>query len=102
MNCLLAQTQFNGRELNIIDHQGKKWLTAEDVGNALDYTTRQKDAINNLYNRHSDEFTDEDQATVKLMSPSTSKDGRGGGAQTTRIFSLSGCVLLAFTKKGYQ
>lgn len=83
--------QFDGLNLSIIDHAGQKWLTAEQVGLALGYSNdKARTGITNLYNRHQDEFTDQDTFVIKLMA------NPQGGNPNTRIFSASGCNLLAF------
>ncbi|WP_448977618.1 BRO-N domain-containing protein [Neisseria sp.] len=88
MNALTQQ--FNPSQIAIIDHNGGKWLTAEQLGLALGFSDkRARDGVNNLYNRHLDEFSDGDSTTIKLMAV----DGK---LRETRIFSLSGCNLLSF------
>lgn len=88
MNALIQQ--FNPSQIAIIDHNGGKWLTAEQLGLALGFSEkRARDGVNNLYNRHIDEFSDGDSVTIKLMAT----DGK---AYNTRIFSHSGCNLLSF------
>lgn len=85
----LIRAEFLGTPVSIIDHAGRRWLTARDVGRCLGYAEdRAGSAINNLYNRHADEFGPEDVGDIKLMYPS-------GGEQQTRIFSQTGCILLA-------
>lgn len=79
--------EFHGNNLTIINHEGQQWLTAEDVGKALGYNDPLK-GINNLYNRHQEEFTESDTATLKLrVNPQ-------GGNPTHRLFSRTGCILL--------
>lgn len=83
-------SQFCEQEIAIIDHNGQKWLTAEQLGLALGFSSnRARDGINNLYNRHRDEFSDDDSVTIKLMAT----DGK---QYDTRVFSLSGCNLISF------
>jgi predicted transcriptional regulator len=85
----LTRAEFLGTPVSILDHAARRWLTARDVGRRLGYAEdRAGSAINNLYHRHADEFGPEDVGDIKLMYPS-------GGEQQTRIFSQSGCVLLA-------
>lgn len=82
--------QFNPSQIAIIDHNGGKWLTAEQLGLALGFSEkRARDGVNNLYNRHIDEFSESDSTTIKLMAV----DGK---QRETRIFSHSGCNLLSF------
>lgn len=56
------------------------------MGGALGYANG-ADAIQKIYTRHADEFTDAMTAVVTLPTE--------GGPQETRIFSLRGCHLLA-------
>lgn len=87
MNALVQQ--FNPSQIAIIDHNGGKWLTAEQLGLALGFSDkRARDGVTNLYNRHIDEFTEKDSCTINLMVQ--------GQGRKTRIFSHSGCNLLSF------
>ncbi|MRN39155.1 hypothetical protein CRG49_012890 [Neisseria sp. N95_16] len=87
MNTLVSQ--FNPSQIAIIDHNGGKWLTAEQLGLALGFSDkRARDGVTNLYNRHIDEFTEKDSCTINLMVQ--------GQGRKTRIFSHSGCNLLSF------
>lgn len=81
---------FNGQSLSIIDHAGRKWLTAVDAGRALGYGhERASTSINTLYSRHADEFTEADSVDIKLVST----DGK---TYMKRIFSETGCNKLGF------
>jgi len=81
--------QFQGLDLSIIDHNGQKWLTAEQIGLALGYNPANASAgIRNLYNRHADEFTEQDTCRINLM--------RQGQAREVLVFSATGCHLLSF------
>lgn len=85
----ITQAEFFGTPLNIIDHAGKHWLTAEEVGLALGYDpANARHGIIRLYKRNADEFTEADTGVVKLTTP--------GGPQDTRIFSDTGCHKLGF------
>lgn len=85
-NTLTAE--FNGTTVSILDHAGRRWLTARDVGRCLGYAEESaRHAILKLFSRHADEFDTGDQGVVNLTTP--------GGAQETRIFSQTGCILLA-------
>ncbi|MFN4056416.1 MAG: BRO family protein [Alishewanella aestuarii] len=82
--------QFDGLNLSIIDHAGKKWLTAEQVGLALGYAPdKSRQGINNLYKRHDDEFTEQDSTVINLMTVDNKM-------REARIFSGTGCNLLSF------
>ncbi|MCP1772882.1 hypothetical protein J2T38_001718 [Neisseria perflava] len=88
MNALVQQ--FNPSKIAVTDHNGHKWLTAEQLGLALGFSVkRARDGVNNLYNRHIDEFSEQDSTTIKLMAV----DGK---QRETRIFSFTGCNLLSF------
>lgn len=80
---------FNGTHLDIIDHEGKRWLTADQIGLALGYDrANARKGIVNLYNRHEDEFTVDDTCVINLMTQGQNRE--------TRIFSATGCHLLSF------
>ena len=82
--------EFLGTPLSIINHAGKRWLTAEQAGRALGYNeANARQGVNNLYNRHEDEFTEEDSTIIKLMTV----DGK---QREARIFSDTGCNMLGF------
>lgn len=81
--------QFQGLDLSIIDHNGQKWLTAEQIGLALGYNpANARQGILKLYRNHEDEFTSQDKGVVELATP--------GGKQQSTIFSATGCHLLSF------
>lgn len=81
--------EFHGTSLSIIDHAGQKWLTAEEVGRCLGYDpSNARKGILKLYERHGDEFTEQDTGVVKLTTP--------GGKQSSRIFSATGCIKVGF------
>lgn len=84
----LARAEFLGTPVSILDHAGRLWLTARDVGRCLGYAEdHARHAILKLFTRHEDEFGPEDTGVVNLTTP--------GGEQQTRIFSQTGCILLA-------
>lgn len=88
MNALVSQ--FNPSQIAIIDHNGGKWLTSEQLGLALGYLPENaRTSINRLYNRHIEEFSEHDSTEVKL----TAIDGK---LRELRIFSQSGCILASF------
>lgn len=81
--------EFNGAAVRIIDREGSRWLTAEDIGNCLGYdASNARKGVIKIYERHADEFTTADTFVVKLTSNSA-------GNPNARIFSQSGCVLLS-------
>jgi prophage antirepressor-like protein len=85
----LIPAEFHGTPLSIIDHGGQKWLTAAEIGGCLGYDpSNARKGVLKLYERHGDEFTEEDTGVVKLTTPS--------GKQVSRIFSATGCIKLGF------
>lgn len=86
----LITAEFFGSPVSIIDHAGKRWLTAEQVGRCLGYNEANvRQGISHLFNRHQDEFTEADTFVVNLATNSR-------GNPNTRIFSASGCIKLGF------
>lgn len=84
-----ALAEFHGISVSIIDHAGKRWLTAEQVGLCLGYAeANARDGILKLHSRHWDEFTESDTCAVKLTAQ--------GQMREMRIFSDTGCHLLGF------
>lgn len=57
--------RFNNVNLDIIDHQGKPWVTAEDAGRCLDYADPRKRVVD-LYNRNKDHFGPNETALIEL------------------------------------
>ena len=86
---------FEGIELSIVDHDGIRWLTADDIGKALGYSNARKYSqtaspsgrIADIYRRHANEFRKD--MTDMLELPTT------GGRQKVRVFSPRGCHLIA-------
>lgn len=86
----LIPADFYGLPLNIVDHAGKKWLTAEQVGLALGYNQANAAAgIRNLYNRHLDRFDEGDACRINLMR-------RDGKTSEQLVFSDTGCITLGW------
>ena len=82
--------QFNAdTRVTLISHENRYWLTAEDVGRCLGYTAgNERQGIIKAFNRHIDEFSEEDSCVVKLATQ--------GQMREFRIFSQTGCVKLGF------
>lgn len=75
--------------VTLITHNNRYWLTAEDVGRCLGYTAgNERQGIIKAFNRHIDEFSEEDSCVVKLATQ--------GQMREFRIFSQTGCVKLGF------
>lgn len=85
----IFNAEFNGLAIDIIDHAGKRWLTAEQIGRCLGYSPdRARAGINNLYNRHKDQFDEGETCVINLMTQ--------GQQREVRIFSDTGCINLAW------
>lgn len=85
----LIPAEFHGTPLSIIDRDGQKWLTSEEVGRCLGYSEANvRKGISKLYNAHADEFTEADKGVAVLTTP--------GGKQKVKIFSATGCIKLGF------
>lgn len=84
----ILSTAFHGTPVHILDHAGQRWITAEEAGRCLGYSqANARQGVNNLYNRHADEFSEADTCVINLMTQ--------GQHRELRIFSSSGCVLLS-------
>lgn len=77
---------FGAREVKSITREGQIWMSAAEVGHALEYAFPEK-AIRQLYNARADEFTSTMTRIIKVMT--------AGGKQSVRFFSLRGAHLLA-------
>lgn len=86
MTTLLTTLQFEETNLSIIDHDSQPWLSSGDIAKALGY--KRADSVSRIYDRSSDEFTDDMTQTVNLTVS-------GNLQKTVRIFSPRGCHLIA-------
>ncbi len=87
---------FNGVTLSPISHKNQIWLSTKELSIALGYA--RPDAINKIYERNKDEFTD----GMVTMLPARQNDviGESIGLQPMqRLFSLRGCHLIAMFAK---
>lgn len=81
--------EFHGTPISIVERDGQKWLTAEQAGLCLGYDeSNARNRVTKIYERHADEFTDEDTYAVKMTAK--------GQGRTLRIFSATGCIKLGF------
>ncbi|WP_049101969.1 P22AR C-terminal domain-containing protein [Klebsiella oxytoca] len=76
---------FHKTSFAYMEMGGHIWLTAAEVGQALEYADDK--AVQRIYSRHADEFTTQMTGVVKLTTPS--------GKQESRVFSLRGAHLVA-------
>ena len=77
---------FQNTTLSVINQHNQTFLTASDLGKALEYADPVK-AIVKIYDRNADEFTAEMTALIEMPT--------AGGIQKMRIFSLRGAHLIA-------
>lgn len=77
---------FQNTNLSVVNQRNQTFLTASDLGKALEYADPVK-AIVKIYDRNADEFTAEMTALVEMPT--------AGGIQKVRIFSLRGAHLIA-------
>jgi len=77
---------FQNTTLSVINQHNQTFLTASDLGKALEYADPVK-AIVKIYDRNADEFTAEMTALIEMPT--------AGGIQKVRIFSLRGAHLIA-------
>lgn len=75
---------FQNINFSYMEMAGQIWLTASEVGQALEYADDK--AIHRIFNRHADEFTSQMTGVVKVTTP--------GGMQDMRVFSLRGAHLI--------
>jgi len=86
MNILANnELNFHGVILTPVSNAPGTWLTASQIGYALQYADDK--AVQRIYSRHADEFSDKMTGVVNLTTPS--------GKQATRVFSLRGAHLIA-------
>ena len=77
---------FQNTNLSVINQNNQTFLTANDLGSALEYANPLQ-AVLKIYDRNADEFTTEMTALVEMQT--------AGGIQKVRIFSLRGAHLIA-------
>lgn len=77
---------FQNTTLSVINKNNHTFLTATDLGTALEYAQPDK-SIKLIYDRNADEFTAEMTALIELQT--------AGGKQQVRVFSLRGAHLIA-------
>lgn len=90
LNARATALSFHSTTFGIVDHQGQPWLKANEIAQALGYAD--ESAINRIYARRSDEFTEKMTLTVNLTVKGF---GNGNSEKEVRIFSLRGAHLLA-------
>ncbi|PHM69039.1 BRO-N domain-containing protein [Xenorhabdus kozodoii] len=91
------QLTFRSTVFNPVSHANKVWFTAVELAKALGY--KKSDAVNQIYERNSDEFTPAMTETLKLSVSEKSKGYEDNLQKTVRIFSLRGAHLVAMFSK---
>lgn len=77
---------FQNKTLSVINQHNQTYITASDLGNALEYSHPIQN-VTKIYERNADEFTTEMTALIEMPT--------AGGLQKVRIFSLRGAHLIA-------
>ena len=85
-NKRMTTLTFQNTTLSVINQNNQTFLTASDLGKALDYSDADR-SVRRLYTANADEFTAEMTALVEMQT--------AGGIQKVRIFSLRGAHLIA-------
>ena len=85
-NKRMTTLTFQNTTLTVINQNNQTFLTARDLGKALDYSDADR-SVRRLYTANADEFTAEMTALVEMKT--------AGGLQKVRIFSLRGAHLIA-------
>ena len=80
---------FQNTQFDIIDRNNQPWLRLLQIGGALGYS--KPDLIGKVYQKYSDEFTENMTTFVELDTD--------GGKQQVRVFSLRGCHLLGMLSR---
>ncbi|MGV6478758.1 BRO-N domain-containing protein [Pantoea agglomerans] len=80
-----SDLDFQGIHLQPITNNAEIWLTASQIGYALQYADDK--AVQRIYSRHADEFTEKMTGVVRVTTPY--------GEQMARAFSLRGAHLIA-------
>ena len=88
-NKMNTQLTFKNHTLTPVIINNQPYLTASQVGIALNYA--RPDKINSIYQSHRDEFTSDMTCTTDLVLQ--------GQNRQVRVFSLRGCHLLAMFSK---
>ncbi|WP_053014312.1 MULTISPECIES: BRO-N domain-containing protein [Xenorhabdus] len=84
------QLTFRSTVFNPVSHANKIWFTAVELAKALEY--KKSDAVTQIYDRNSDEFTSAMTETLKMRVS-------GNYQKTVRVFSLRGAHLIAIFSK---
>ncbi|AOM40584.1 hypothetical protein A9255_08280 [Xenorhabdus hominickii] len=91
------QLTFRSTVFNPVSHANKIWLTAVELAKALEY--KKSDAVTQIYERNSDEFTSAMTETLNLSVSNKSKGYSKNLQKTVRVFSLRGAHLVAMFSK---
>ncbi|MGJ0579063.1 P22AR C-terminal domain-containing protein [Xenorhabdus bovienii] len=87
------QLTFRSTVFNPVSHANKIWFTAAELAKALEY--KKSDAVTQIYDRNSDEFTSAMTTTLNLSVVRKT----GTVSMMVRVFSLRGAHLVAMFSK---
>jgi len=88
---IIRQEAFEDVQLNVIEHEGEEWFTAEDIGKALGFAEPRK-GVMKIYERNRDEF----EGLVRVVRLTTrSADGKNRFHQY-RVFNLQAAHKIGF------
>ncbi|PHM52943.1 Bro-N domain-containing protein [Xenorhabdus hominickii] len=87
------QLTFRSTVFNPVSHANKIWFTAAELAKALEY--KKSDAVTQIYDRNSDEFTSAMTTTLNLSVVRKT----GTVSMMIRVFSLRGAHLIAMFSK---
>lgn len=85
------QEEFEGVLLNVIEEDGVKWFTSEDVGKGMGFAEPRKGVLK-IFERHKDEF--EGKSRVVTLGIPTSTGGLR--PHRIRVFNAEGAVMVGF------
>jgi prophage antirepressor-like protein len=85
MNVSTITLQYNQHAMEAVQFGGQMWLRVDQIAPPLGFTHSRN--VRLVYERNSEEFTNDETRIVNLPS--------AGGAQEVRVFSLRGTRLLA-------
>lgn len=83
---MTTQLAFHSTQFNVVSRHNSIYLTAVEIAQALGY--KKSDAVTQIYERNSDEFSGDMSETLNLSAS-------GNYQKTVRIFSLRGAHLIA-------
>lgn len=93
----VAKLSFNEVQFDVVDKNGQAWLRGPQIADAL--CMRDRRGVNDIYQRHKDEFSREMTQAVKVSDLRPQFADKGPQFRSVRIFSLRGAHLIAMFAK---